>query len=144
MFGILKDIDGLMLAAGFNHLKGERWQIECYPHPAIIEIFGLSERLKYKKGKVEDKRAGQKTLASLLRKLSNSNTLRLTVGGELSRLLDESYIDSLRGQTLKSNEDTLDSVVCLYIAGLYAIEHSGKVFGDSSSGYVWVPQGICV
>ena len=25
-----------LLEAGFNHLKGKRWQIECYPHPAII------------------------------------------------------------------------------------------------------------
>lgn len=133
-----------VLAAGFNHLQGERWQIECYPHPAIIEIFGLNERLKYKKGKVADKRAGQKTLASLLRKLSSSNTLSLVINDEGNKMLDESYIDSLRGQALKSNEDALDSVVCLYIAGLYAIEHSGEVFGDSSSGYVWVPQGTCV
>jgi len=133
-----------MLAAGFNHLQGERWQIECYPHPAIIEIFGLNERLKYKKGKVADKRAGQKILASLLRKLSRSNVLRLTISDDLDRILDESNIDSLRGQALKSNEDALDSVVCLYIAGLYATEHGGKVFGDSSSGYVWVPQGMCI
>lgn len=133
-----------LLDTGFNHLQGERWQIECYPHPAIIEIFGLNERLKYKKGKVADKRAGQKNLASLLRKLSNSNTLRLVLNSEVTRILDESIIDTLRGQALKSNEDALDSVICLYIAGLYATDHSGKVFGDLNAGYVWVPQGMCV
>lgn len=133
-----------MLEAGFSHLKGERWQIECYPHPAIIEIFGLDERLKYKKGTVADKRAGQKTLAALLRQLNGSSTLRLTISGEGSRILDESNIESLRGQALKSNEDALDSVLCLYIAGLYAIEYSGQVFGDSISGYIWVPRGVCM
>jgi predicted RNase H-like nuclease len=43
---------------GFEHLgqPGKvRWQIECYPHPAIIEIFGLPERHQYKKGSVDVK-----------------------------------------------------------------------------------------
>jgi predicted RNase H-like nuclease len=133
-----------MFEAGFSHLKGERWQIECYPHPAIIEIFGLNKRLKYKKGTVADKRAGQKTLSALLRELNGSSTLRLTISGEESRILDESNIESLRGQALKSNEDALDSVLCLYVAGLYAIEYSGKVFGNISSGYIWVPRGACM
>jgi len=133
-----------MLSVGFSHLKGERWQIECYPHPAIIEIFGLNTRLKYKKGTVEEKRTGQKTLAALLRELNGSNTLRLTIHCADSRILDESYIESLKGQGLKSNEDALDSVLCLYIAGLYAIEYNGRVFGDSSSGYIWVPHGVCM
>jgi len=133
-----------LLDGGFSHLKGECWQIECYPHPAIIEIFGLCERLKYKKGKVADKRAGQKMLASLLNKLSSSNTLSLVINDEVNKILDESYIDSLRGQALKSNEDALDSLICLYIAGLYGIEHTGKVFGELNTGYIWVPQSMCI
>lgn len=134
-----------MLEADFSHLTGERWQIECYPHPAIIEIFGLTERLKYKKGIVADRRAGQKKLAALLRELNgSSSTLRLTISGEDNRIFDESNIETLSGQALKSNEDALDSVLCLYIAGLYAIEYSGQVFGDSSSGYIWVPSGVCM
>ncbi len=34
-----------LLHAGFSHVNGQPWKIEYYPHPAIIEIFGLSERL---------------------------------------------------------------------------------------------------
>lgn len=133
-----------MLESGFSHLKGDRWQIECYPHPAIIEIFALNERLKYKKGTVADKRSGQKILAALLRRLNGNSTLGLAISGEVNRILDESNIESLRGQALKSNEDALDSVLCLYIAGLYAIKHSGEVFGNSKSGYIWVPRGVCI
>jgi len=98
--------------SGFAHLEGDRWQIECYPHPAIIEIFGLKERLKYKKGKVAEKKAGQKTLAQLIVALSKSNLLRLVVADNVAHYLDEGYIDSLVGQALKSNEDALDSIIC--------------------------------
>ena len=133
-----------LLNAGFNHLKGNRWQIECYPHPALIEIFTLNYRLKYKKGNVAEKRAGQKQLTALLRKLSHSNILRLIFNDQASQILNELKIDSLKGQALKSNEDALDSIICLYIAGLYAIKHQGKISGNLNSGYIWVPSGPCL
>lgn len=130
--------------SGFNHLCGERWQIECYPHPAIIEIFGLSERLKYKKGKVAEKRVGQKALAALMRRLSESRVLQLKILDQNQQVFDEAHIDALRGRALKSNEDALDSVLCLYIAGLYAKNFEGQVFGDTNAGYIWIPSGVCI
>lgn len=129
---------------GFNHVNGDRWQIECYPHPAIIEIFGLKERLKYKKGKVADKKEGQKILAQFLRKLGESSVLKLKFPDENQIELSDKYIESLSGQALKSNEDGLDGVLCLYIAGLYAKKIGGQQFGDLESGYIWVPQEICI
>lgn len=132
-----------LLEKGFNHLSGERWQMECYPHPSIIEIFGLSERLKYKRGPVLERKSGQKTLAALLRSLSNSRVLKLRIPNNL-KMFDDDHIEFLRGQALKSNEDALDSVLCLYIAGLYAVSFSGRVFGDTKSGYIWVPNGVCI
>lgn len=130
--------------SGFDHLQGEHWQIECYPHPAIIEIFALPERLKYKKGRVAERKAGQKVLAQLILSLRNSKLLKLAFSDDVMLFLDESYIDSLVGQSLKSNEDALDSIICLYIAGLYAGNFGGKVFGDVATGYIWVPQDLCV
>jgi predicted RNase H-like nuclease len=47
-----------LVQEGYSHLGSEKWQIECYPHPAIIEIFGLEKRLLYKKGKIEEKKEG--------------------------------------------------------------------------------------
>jgi len=133
-----------LLDMGFEHLKGERWQIECYPHPAIIEMFGLAERLKYKKGRVQEKREGQKVLANFLLRLNESDELALNCQGEFMKILDASYIDSIGGQALKSNEDALDAVVCLYIAGLFSKNSNGEVFGDSDSGYIWIPQSNCL
>jgi predicted RNase H-like nuclease len=122
-----------------KHLGTKKWQIECYPHPAIIEIFGLPERLKYKKGRVAEKKAGQKQLASLILDLSNSPTLPLHLGSDVREFIDPAHIEGLRGKALKSNEDMLDAIVCLYVAGLYAIGARHKVFGDTTSGYIWVP-----
>ena len=126
-------------AHDFKHLGAEKWQIECYPHPAIIEIFGLPERLKYKKGRVAEKKAGQKQLASLISGLSISPVLPLRLGPDIRELIDPVHIDALRGKALKSNEDMLDAIVCLYVAGLYAIGARHRVFGDTTEGYIWVP-----
>jgi predicted RNase H-like nuclease len=123
----------------FTHLGTEKWQIECYPHPAIIEIFDLPERLKYKKGRVAEKKAGQKQLASLISGLSNSPTLPLRLGSGVREFIDPAHIDAQRGKALKSNEDMLDAIVCLYVAGLYAIGARHRVFGDTTEGYIWVP-----
>lgn len=129
---------------GFSHLFGKRWQIECYPHPALIEIFALPQRLRYKKGRVNDKRLGQKQLAILLHQLSKSNLLQFDFSKIDQAPLSASFIGGLRGKQLKINEDVLDALVCLYIAGLYASGHEGQIFGDTETGYVWTPVGPCV
>ncbi|MEW8624991.1 MAG: DUF429 domain-containing protein [Candidatus Thiodiazotropha sp.] len=126
---------------GFQHLGRTKWQIECYPHPAMIEIFGLGRRLLYKKGLVAQKRAGQKQLAELIGCLNGSPVLPLEIDPSLQHYFDPSEIDRLTGRSLKSNEDALDAVICLYIAALYALNTPGRVFGDLEAGYIWVPQG---
>ncbi|MEZ9668510.1 DUF429 domain-containing protein [Vibrio breoganii] len=129
---------------GFEHLSRNRWQIECYPHPAMIECFDLPERLAYKKGKVADKKSGQVNLANLLLKLETSNILTLQLPKQIKVLLSESYINTLKGSALKSNEDALDSIFCLYIAGLYQLRGSSITYGDTDRGYIWVPRVKCI
>jgi predicted RNase H-like nuclease len=129
---------------GFNHCEGEKWQIECYPHPAIIECFGLSERLLYKKGKVAIKREGQAKLGMLIQKLEQSAVLQLKVPVNLSHHLNYEYIFSLKGQALKSNEDALDAIICAYIAALKYKGVTSSLFGTVENGYIWVPTIYCV
>lgn len=139
--------DGVRIAAeleqhGFKHLgpQREKWQLECYPHPALIEIFQLPERLKYKKGRVADKRSGQAALAKLMMGLSKSRMIDLHIPDTLLHFFDPERIAELRGLELKHNEDVLDAVVCLYIAALYQFGYPQKVFGDIRNGYVVVPD----
>lgn len=130
---------------GFDHLGEKRWQIECYPHPAIIEMFGLPWRLKYKRGLVSEKRAGQQKLASYIRKLEGSASLAFIVSDPYSEFLNEDFIAELKGRDLKANEDALDSLICLYVAGLYAVgSQKRQCFGDKNTGYIWVPVGSCI
>lgn len=123
-----------------------RWQIECYPHPALIEIFNLDERLKYKKGIVAEKKCGQKKLAEYLKSLDKmkcraNQILALKISENCKKYFETKHIDSLEGRKLKSNEDALDAVVCLYIAGLFAMgKRNGKCFGDQETGSIWVPK----
>jgi predicted RNase H-like nuclease len=128
--------------AGYRHLGAahtDRFQIEMYPHPALIEMFDLPHRLLYKKGNVDSKRGGQVVLASLLRRLERSSVLELKVPVAFDAFLQPSTIMQLRGDALKANEDALDSLICLYVCGLYAIGASMRLFGDALDGYVVVP-----
>ena len=144
------DSDGVALGSwlqskGFNHLGDRvgRWQLECYPHPALIEIFRLEERHLYKKGDVSQKRFGQIHLAKMLMSLKASEILALQIPEQFRFHFSRTRILGLRGRALKHNEDVLDAIVCMYIAGLYQSGCRNKVFGDVSEGYIYVPQVTC-
>ena len=132
-------------AQGFKHLAApdQRFMIECYPHPSLIEIFHLPERHRYKKGPVDARRKGQAELGELLRALSSHAYLKLELNDHGTKITEASYIEHLKGAALKSNEDALDAIVCLYIAALYALGTKSTTFGDLEQGYVWVPQPEC-
>jgi len=134
-------------SSGFVHLgelSDRQWQIECYPHPALIEIFGFSRRLQYKKGTVEQQRKGQAQLAIHIKSLQFSPIIRLIIDSKFQFNIDESHILSLQGRKLKENEDVLDALVCLYIAALYAIKVKHVVFGTIENGYIYVPSQLCL
>lgn len=129
---------------GFGHLNGtNKWQVECYPHPAIINIFGLPERLKYKKKKgvrVADQRRGLHRLGSLLRNLASSSVLKLKIsnGVQVTDVtFDQEY--NLSGSSLKAHEDKLDAIVCLYMAALHALKQT-NIHGSIIDGYIVVPK----
>ena len=134
-------------ASNFNHLGNpnkERWQIECYPHPALIEILDLPRRLPYKKGTVAERKQGQVNLANHLKSLENSNILKLTIDNASRVCLNEDHIRAQAGTSLKQNEDSLDSIICAYIGALYASMVSRKIFGSIDTGYIYVPQQKCI
>jgi predicted RNase H-like nuclease len=131
--------------SGFRHLSPpeKKWQLECYPHPALIEIFGLPERLAYKKGTIVQKRSGQIRLANLILSLKASEVMCLCVPDSFQVYMDEQHINSLRGNQLKHNEDVLDAIVCMYIGALYQSGQDKTVFGTIMNGYIYVPTREC-
>lgn len=133
-------------ARGFDHdpvfgvQEAVRRVLEVYPHPALVELFGLPRILKYKsKGQgraVQDAEWGRLTQA--LRSLETA-TPPLT---GLTTWLDTD-VTALRGRALKAHEDQTDAVICAYVA-LY-VWHWGparaQVFGSLEGGYILVPRG---
>jgi predicted RNase H-like nuclease len=133
-----------LVSEGFSHLKGtNKWQVECYPHPAIINIFGLPERLKYKKKKgvkVADQQRGLHRLGSMLRSLASSPVLKLKIPNFVQITdvtFDQEY--NLSGRFLKAHEDKLDAIVCLYMAALHTLKHT-NTHGSIIDGYIVVPK----
>ena len=124
---------------GFEHLGKKHFMLECYPHPSMVELFGWRERLLYKRGSVAERKQGQVQLAQAILSLQTAN-VSLVLEDPLLECLQTDYISNLRGAAVKTNEDLLDSLVCLYIAALYQTDQAAYVFGDVESGYVWVPR----
>ena len=54
-FGLELESRGYVHAPTIEAQKPGRYQIEVFPHPAIVQLFGLQKILKYKKGKIGDR-----------------------------------------------------------------------------------------
>ncbi len=137
-------VRGEDVAARLRHLGfGDPWSgagrtlVEVYPHPGLIEVFGLPERLAYKakRGRsVADRRAGLRHLAELLASLAGAEpplaAPRLEIG------------DGLRGAGLKAAEDLLDARFCAWTAArwLHAGPSGFTLYGDAVGGHIAVPK----
>ena len=119
------------------------WQIECYPHAALLELFQLPYRLAYKKGPVAARLSGQQQLAELLLRLESqpedSSIVPRYSAQIRQQVLAPQVIATLRGASLKANEDCLDALVCVLIAA-YHQRRQSHVFGDSDHGFIVVPK----
>jgi predicted RNase H-like nuclease len=123
-----------------------RYQIEVFPHPATVHLFGLERILKYKKGKVADRR----------RELVKLRDYILTVLPRLNPplvLAETEFTDSLQREVpftslgLKALEDQLDSLICAYVAGHWwhwGLNRNWVLGADTpeescTTGYIVVP-----
>ncbi len=110
---------------------------ECYPHPAMVVLFGLNKTLKYKRklrGRDNDRHAAYAEYQSYLAQLTQP---RLIIPAEI--LSKDTRL--LRGKALKQYEDLLDAVMCAYIAFYYwwwGVEKC-RVFGSIAEGHIVTP-----
>jgi len=109
-----------------------RFQIEVFPHAAIVSLFGLDYRLKYKKGTVPERVVQLRRLRGFLFTLAQADPPCL--------LEDLPEVPS-GGGARKDVEDRLDAVVCAYTAAHYWWWGSARnrTFGDAESGFLVVP-----
>ena len=118
-----------------------RYQIEVFPHPATINLFNLEKILKYKKGKLAERKAELTKLRgyiyNILPKLEPSLNLNCSSQKAVVPIIG----DRLNGKELKTIEDKLDSLICAYVAAhwWYWGEAKNLVLGDVNTGYIIVP-----
>lgn len=129
-------------ARGFEHAptieaqQPGRYQIEVFPHPAMVHLFQLNQILKYKKGTIAQRKPELEKLRQfILEKLSKIEPrLKLETLPEIPN----------KGADLKAIEDQFDSLVCAYVAAYWWYWGAEKnlVLGDRSSGYIVVPSPL--
>ena len=116
-----------------------RYQIEVFPHPATINLFGLTKIIKYKKGKIAERRRELKRLRGYITDVLPSLAPSLD---SLALQQIPEILDTQTGKELKAIEDMLDSILCAYVAAYWWYWGTEKnlVLGDLDTGYIVIPQ----
>jgi predicted RNase H-like nuclease len=114
--------------------------IEVYPHPALVELANARNRLPYKASKV---RSYWRTATPIERR-----ALLYKQWTEIVKLLEREIAGvakalrtlevNANGWQVKAYEDTLDAIICAWVA-VCALERRAKAFGDENSA-IWVPS----
>jgi len=139
--GIALENRGFIHAPTIEPQKTGRYQIEVYPHPAIINLFQLNKILKYKKGNLEERKKEltklQNHILETLPKIEPK--LDLTPTQKTQEIFSD--LTKLTGQKLKAIEDQLDALICAYIAAhwWYWGHQKNLVLGDQTTGYIIIP-----
>jgi predicted RNase H-like nuclease len=132
-FGLSLEQRGFSHAPEIMAQQAGRYQIEVFPHPAMVHLFKLERILKYKKGTIAQRRPELVKLREYLRD-------RLP---QLEPPLTDADLPAIpfKGTELKAVEDQLDSVVCAYVAAHWWYWGLARnlVLGDRASGYIVVP-----
>ncbi len=113
---------------------GRRVVAEVYPHPAMVRLFGLRERIPYKRGSVEARRRAFRDLQAKLSTCLREHFPALQVSLALSGLL--------RMPWTKDVEDQTDAFFCALI-GYWHWLHKGQrteTLGDLTTGFILVPR----
>jgi len=136
---LLAERFGLIHSPFLEAQKPAHQFFECYPHPAMIVLFGLNKTLKYKRklrGQDNDRLAAYAEYQNYLANLAQAQP-RLIIPTEIL----SQDTGAIRGKALKQYEDLLDAVMCAYIAFYYWWWGAEKcrVFGNVAEGHIVTP-----
>jgi predicted RNase H-like nuclease len=134
-----------LIARNFQHAPAiepkqlGRYQIEVFPHPATINLFGLEKILKYKKGKIAERRLELIKLRNYMIEVLPQQEPSLTLDS-LAQI--PAIALKQTGKQLKAIEDMLDSLLCAYIGAhwWYWGKAKNMVLGDLDTGYIVIPN----
>jgi predicted RNase H-like nuclease len=138
-FGLHLEERGFLHAPTIIPQQTGRYQIEVYPHAAMVHLFQLERILKYKKGRIAQRKAELAKLQQYTQETLPQLTPSLSIDPPLDAIIGS--LDHLTGTALKAIEDQLDSLICAYIGAhwWYWGESRNWVLGDRDHGYIIVP-----
>ena len=117
-----------------------RTAVEVYPHTIHVLLFELDERIRYKKGRVAEKRAGLLRYQWHLEKLLQDVAPGVLESPQVRCALLPETAAQAKGKNLKRLDDTLDGLTCALAAWLIWKEPDRwEMIGDLN-GYIVVPR----
>jgi predicted RNase H-like nuclease len=140
---------------GFSHAptiqpqQPGRCQIEVFPHPATVNLFGLMQILKYKRGRLAERRVELARYRNLIMTVLPQLEPSLTIAANATATATPLMTDlPSSGTALKALEDQLDSLICAYVAAhwwYWGLAHNLVIGPDDPQrcaieGYIIVPQ----
>ena len=140
---ILRSLErqGGRLAERPQDAQGGSVVFETYPHPSMIELFGLPRTIKYKKtGTIAATQQAQGELTDAIRVnfIERPVGPRLRLNEDLAELLDAPD-RQLTGGELKDREDKLDALVCAYVAAWADSGAPLRALGEFGHGVMFLP-----
>jgi pyridoxamine 5'-phosphate oxidase len=111
-----------------------RFQIEVHPHAATVQLNELDRIVKYKRGRLAERRLELGRLRQFILDRMPTLTPRL--------ILPDLPEIPMKGLELKAVEDQLDAITCAYVAAhwWYWGLQRNEVLGNSEEGYIVVPK----
>ncbi len=153
-FGLELEARGFAHAPTIKPQQLGRFQIEVFPHPATVHLFRLERILKYKKGRLSERRSELMKLHQYILDILptlipclNPSTLSSSPMSQARCLY---LVDAIgtefpsTGAALKALEDKLDALICAYVAAhwwYWGLERN-LVLGDATTGYIVVPAAL--
>lgn len=114
--------------------------IEVYPHPALVELMGASERLPYKASKVGTYWPSVTSSERRTRLYRQWKEIAASLDREIAGVaaaLPQLGLEA-RGVEMKAYEDKLDAIICAWV-GICALEGRAIPYGNDNAA-IWIPQ----
>ncbi len=114
--------------------------IEVYPHPALVELSGAAMRLPYKAAKTRKywpSASLSERRARLYRQWNEIAALLESRITGVTAALPQLKLNAT-GSELKAYEDTLDAVICAWVA-VCCLDGKAVPYGDKNSA-IWIPK----
>ena len=139
-----EDITNLLTKEGFKHdpnlkqFEETRKTFEVYPHPSIVVLFNLPKILQYKNKPHRDYEFRWNEFRKYQEHLKELEKAKPSL--KLPPEITSRSLKGLKGNALKDYEDTLDGVLCAYIAYYYWANPSKcAILGSVEKGYILTP-----